>query len=79
MLRKKEILDDLEDNDDKPKSRQEILLQQLRAISKALGEEVSVSQDDLTDYWDAQLDRGEEPDLDLTVEDLRLLKEQGLA
>ena len=83
LLRKKEIEDELDKGEDpsKQKSRNEILLEQLNDIKKVLGEDQQVV-DELVAYWDEQLERGEIPDLDMTLEDLaearRLEKMHGM-
>lgn len=80
MIQKKDIERELQDGDPdehRPKSRSEILLEQLADINRALDEaDDTITQDDLTAYWDEQLDRGEEPDLDMTVEDLKRLRRE---
>lgn len=78
FLRRDEILEELKE-DERPQSRKEMLLMHLRTINKILEDEMELTDDDLTTYWDEQLERGEEPDLDMTVEDLKRLKREGKA
>lgn len=50
------------------------MLETLKAIDGLLGSmdaQESKSQDPLASFWEAQIARGEEPDLDLTLEDLK--------
>jgi len=77
LLRRKEVVIELEEDDDKPKSRREVLLEQLRILNNAIGdgEDIKVTQDDLADYWDEQLAKGEMPDLTMTVDDLKRIRE----
>ena len=75
MIRRREITEELEE-DDRPQSRQEILMTQLRSINRAIGEETVLTADDLAEYWDAQLARGETTDLDMMPDDLRRLREE---
>jgi len=50
------------------------LQERLKAICAIL-EETSISTDDpLVAYWEEQVARGEHPDLDMTLEDLKRLK-----
>ena len=75
-LQKEDIEQQLEDGEDnRTRSRNEILLEQLNNINQALGEATMV-QDDLVAYWDEVLERGEMPDLDMSVEDLREVRRQ---
>lgn len=48
----------------------------LTTICEILGEEATFG-DPLVAYWDEQAARGEVPDLDMTLDDLRRLKENG--
>jgi len=59
LLRKQEILDDLETSDSKNANE---LYRQLNALNAALGEG-EVVQDDLVDRWEKELEQGITPDL----------------
>lgn len=48
------------------------LMDQIVAIDRVMGEvEEGLSGDPLADLWEAQIEAGIEPDLDLTMDDLR--------
>jgi hypothetical protein len=56
----------------------EPIIEERAELARMLGvelEEASESGDPLIDHWEAQIARGEEPDLDMTLEDLRCLNE----
>jgi hypothetical protein len=59
LLRKQEILDELETADTKHSNE---LYQQLNALNVALGE-AEVVQDDLVERWEKELEQGITPDL----------------
>jgi hypothetical protein len=59
LYRRREIKAELEDGD----GDSSVLLKQLNALNKLLGEEQEV-QDDLFEKWEQQVARGEIPDLD---------------
>lgn len=59
LLRKQEILDDLETSDSKNANE---LYRQLNALNAALGEG-EIVQDDLVDRWEKELEQGITPDL----------------
>lgn len=47
------------------------LMEQIENIDKFLGTiKATGSGDPLADYWEAQIDAGEDPDWDMTMEDL---------
>jgi hypothetical protein len=46
----------------------------LSSICEILGEEKRITSDPLVDYWEEQVARGEFPDLDMTLEELREIK-----
>jgi hypothetical protein len=58
MFRREEIQHSLEEHD----GDQKMLMQQLAIVNKALGEKVS--EDDLFDQWERDLEEGRVPDLD---------------
>ena len=59
LLRKQEILDELETADTKTANE---LYRQLNALNVGLGEE-EVIQDDLVERWEKELEQGKIPDL----------------
>lgn len=60
----------MEDADPKERIHLE---KRLGEICKILGEDTGTG-DLLTDYWDEQIARGEKPDLELTVDDVKRIK-----
>lgn len=55
----------------------EPIIEERAELARMLGvelEEASESGDPLIDYWEAQIARGEEPDLDMTVDELRKIQ-----
>lgn len=59
LLRKQEILDELETADTKTANE---LYRQLNALNVGLGEDEAV-QDDLVERWEKELEQGKIPDL----------------
>jgi hypothetical protein len=49
------------------------LLKSLRSLQEIVGLAQSTVEDPLSAFWKAQIERGEEPDLDLSLEDLKAL------
>jgi len=78
MLQKLDIEKELEDGEpSERRTRNDILMEQLSNLNRALGESDStLVDDDLATYWDEQLEQGEDPDLDMTVEDLRRIRRE---
>lgn len=50
------------------------ITRRLQEINEALEGQSAISEDELADYWEAEAAAGREPDLTMTVEDLRRLK-----
>lgn len=69
--RREEILKNLENAKG---GESETLLKQLNAINQALDIEVEV-QDDLVEYWEAEVLAGRVPDLDMMPEDLEHMRD----
>lgn len=47
------------------------ITERIQAIDRVMGEMEHLSGDPLVDLWEAQMEAGIEPDLDMTMEDLK--------
>lgn len=56
-----------------PLQKRMALMEDLKTIDAIFDEHSSANpgEDVLAAYWEAQMERGEDPDLDLTIEDLK--------